>query len=110
MARASLTSSRDFRRVHRSGKKSRVDGITVWAAPTGSGTPGRLGMAVRAATGTAVERNRLRRRVREIFKAYDPMGHDVVVSASKEAAGKNFQELRDVLVAALDRAGAGSSR
>lgn len=109
MARASLTSSRDFRRVYRSGTKSRVDGITVWAAPS-SGTSARLGMAVRATTGTAVERNRLRRRIREIFKTYDATGCDVVVSATREAAGKNFQELKDVLSTALDRVGAGAVR
>jgi ribonuclease P protein component len=62
-------------------------------------------MAVRATSGTAVERNRVRRRVREIFTAVDPSGVDIVVSATREAAGKNFQELKDVLVTALDRAG-----
>ena len=82
----------------------------MWAAPATTGEPARLGMAVRATTGTAVERNRLRRRVREIFRAYDPTSCDVVVSATKDATGKNFQELNEVLSTALDRAGVGRLR
>jgi ribonuclease P protein component len=63
-------------------------------------------MAVRATTGTAVERNRLRRRIRAIFNAHGPRGSDVVVAATRDAAGKNFQELKEILSTALDRAGA----
>ena len=106
MARASITSSRDFRRVYRSGKKARVDGVSVWAAPGPDEGRARLGMAVRASVGTAVDRNRLRRRLREIFRAYGPLtGTDVVIHATREAAGRNFQELEDVTVDALSGAG-----
>jgi ribonuclease P protein component len=107
LARASISSARDFRRVHRTGTKSRIDGITVWAATRPDDGPARLGMSVRATVGNAVERNRLRRRIRAIFQDSDPRpGSDVVVAASKEAAGRNFQELKDVLQQAMSRAGA----
>jgi ribonuclease P protein component len=68
-------------------------------------------MSIRATAGTAVARNKLRRRVREVFRAYEPVpGRDVVVQAGPEATGKNFQELSEVLSAALQRAGVGTAR
>jgi ribonuclease P protein component len=63
-------------------------------------------MSVRATAGGAVERNKLRRRIREIFRAYEPApGRDVVVQAGSEATGRNFQELTEDLGLALSRAG-----
>ena len=63
-------------------------------------------MAIRATAASAVDRNRLRRRTREIVRAFDPApGADVVVAASREAAGKNFQELSSTLIHALEKAG-----
>ena len=106
MALASIRSSRDFRRVYRTGKKVRDDGITLWVAPRPDDGETRLGMSIRAAVGTAVERNRLRRRVREAFRSFDPApGSDVVLAATPEAAGRNFQELKSSLGVALERAG-----
>jgi ribonuclease P protein component len=68
-------------------------------------------MAIRASVGTAVERNRLRRRLRAIFSASELAGgHDVIVQATSQAAGKNFQELAEVVGLALDRAGVRSPR
>lgn len=111
MATSSLRSGRDFRRVYRTGKKVRDDGITVWAAARPDAGETRLGMSIRAAVGTAVERNRLRRRVREAFRSYDPApGSDVVLSASREATGRNFQELQGSLSTVLERAGVGRRR
>ncbi|MEA2517009.1 MAG: ribonuclease protein component [Actinomycetota bacterium] len=110
MARASITSGRDFRRVYRSGTRVREDGVTVWAAPN-EAQVARLGLSIRASVGTAVERNRLRRRVREVFRALEPTpGIDVVVQASPAATGKTFQELADTLKVALTRAGVGIAR
>lgn len=106
MATTSITSSRDFRRVYRTGKKVRDDGITVWVAARPDAGETRLGMSIRAAVGTAVERNRLRRRVKEAFRAYSPEpGADVVLAATREAAGRNFQELQRSVVTVLRGAG-----
>lgn len=106
MARASIRSARDFRRVYRAGSKARSDGITVWAAPREEPGETRLGMSIRATAGSAVERNRLRRRAREIFRAFDPgPDADVVVTASPEAIGRNFQQLSEVMTSAFEKAG-----
>lgn len=111
MAQASLTSGRDFRRVYRSGTRVREDGVTVWVARRDDAADARLGMAIRAGVGTAVERNLLRRRMRAIFRAYEPeAGLDVIVQATGEAAGRNFQKLTEALGLALARAGVRSSR
>lgn len=111
MARASLTSSRDFRRVYRSGRRARDNGITVWAVRRDDDGDARLGMAIRASAGTAVERNRVRRRVRAIFRGYAPeTGRDVVVQATGDTTGKTFQELEEILGVALGRAGVRSLR
>ena len=101
MAPASLSSSRDFRRIYRAGRKAREDGVTVWAAPVPGDQPGRLGIAIRASAGTAVERNRARRRIRAIVRAAGPIDHDLVVATDRSAATASFQELASHLGRAL---------
>lgn len=104
-ALASITSSRDFRRVYRTGTRVRSDGVTLWVVSHGESGPARLGMSVRARAGNAVARNRFRRRTREIMRSTLPPGTEVVVHGDASATGKNFQELTDCLDAALTRAG-----
>ena len=67
----------------------------------------RLGMAISASAGTAVERNRIRRRIRAAF-AHCPVGRDrdVVVRADRTAGTVTFHELVAALQTALDEAGA----
>jgi len=109
--RASLRTGRDFARVYRAGRRARVDGITVWVAPAAEPGTTRVGLTVPGSVGGAVKRNRLRRRLREIVRSYGPVtGTDVVVRADRDAAGKNFQELHDVVSSALDGAGVGEDR
>lgn len=63
-------------------------------------------MAVRAARVTAVARNKVRRRIRAIVRAYEaPPGFDVVIAADADALGRTFQQLQDDLGAALRAAG-----
>lgn len=105
--RSSLARSADFRRVYARGRRARRDGITVWVAPAEDpAQPTRLGLAVRAALGSAATRNRVKRRLRAAFRAYEPpAGFDVVTRAEPELTGKNFQELREHLGDALGAAG-----
>lgn len=107
--RLALARSADFRRVYSAGKRARRDGLTVWVAPAEEPAgETRLGLAVRGSIGTAVVRNRLRRRLRAAFRAYDPVGgFDVVARADESLPGRNFQEMRSDLWAALAAAGLG---
>ncbi len=105
--RLSLARSADFRRVYAAGRRARRDGITVWVAPADQPErPSRLGLAIRASTGTAVVRNRTRRRLRAAYRDYEPAaGYDVVARGDETVTGKNFQEVREHLWAALAAAG-----
>jgi ribonuclease P protein component len=93
--------------VYRAGRKARADGITVWAAPLAGSGPGRLGIAIRATAGTAVERNRARRRIKAIIQGLAPAGHDLIVGADRAATLGSFQELDQHVNAALTAATGG---
>lgn len=107
MPRGSIARSRDFQRVFSTGRRARRDGIVVWAAPaTDPAASSRLGLAVRRSAGNAVTRNRIRRRLRAAFAQSHPVpGYDVVARGELEVAGRNFQEVRKDLAAALRAAG-----
>jgi len=89
-SRGRLSRSADFERVYRHGRSSANRHLVVYAFPTGSaGTP-RLGMSVSRKVGDAVERNQIKRLLREAFAAARgelAEGQDVVVVA-RPAAGE----------------------
>lgn len=106
MGRRSIARHRDFRRVFATGNRARRDGVTVWVAGSDRAEKSRLGLAVRREVGSAVVRNRVKRRLRAAFaEAGVPPGYDVIARADRELAGKNFQEVRAHLVGALAAAG-----
>jgi ribonuclease P protein component len=69
-----------------------------------SGQP-RMGLIVPKFQTSAVARNRLRRRLREVWRrdiqAHQPAG-DLVIRARREAYGASFEELRSQLLAWRD--------
>lgn len=70
--------------------------MTVIVGRNRTGERARLGLAVRSRS--AVTRNRVRRRVKEAFRAASvPEGVDVLVQASEDAAGVEFQKVVDLL-------------
>jgi ribonuclease P protein component len=106
MSTTSLTRARDFSRVHTEGRRARSDGVAIVAAPAGDplATP-RLGLAVGRAAGSAVVRNRIKRRIRAVWRrAEPPLGFDVVVRPSPATAEMPFQDLEEHLKLALTRA------
>ena len=101
----SLRRGEDFRSIGHRGTRARDRGLTVIVAAGTPGEPARLGLTIPRAVGGAVVRNRLRRRLREAWRALEPPpGIDVVVQASSEAVGLSFQELEASLRDALRRA------
>ena len=106
MGAGSLTRGRDFERVRASGRRARSDGIGVIVAPAADpGAPARLGLAVGRGSGTAVTRNRIRRRLRAAWReSKPPPGVEVVMRASPAAATADFQDLVKHMKSALSRA------
>jgi len=86
----------------------------VWAR--GDGAPARVGFAAGRKMGTAVMRNRVRRRLREaVRRAREalPAGVDAVWIGRRPAASMPWQELeaavRELLASAFGKAGSGPS-
>lgn len=55
----------------------------------------------------AVERNKTKRRIREIVKSVDPCfspGHDIVIVAQKEILGKKYTEIKDDITETMKKA------
>lgn len=86
-----LRKSADFKRVQASGHKIVTSHIIVYVAPTPPAEPSpaepcqaRLGLTVSSRVGGSVERNLIKRRLREVFRRLRqslPMGQDWVLIA-----------------------------
>lgn len=75
-----LSGAKAFRRVRREGLRAARGPLVVFARPNGLDHP-RLGLAVPRRAGTAVARNRIKRRLREAFRLMQhemPSGYDLV--------------------------------
>jgi ribonuclease P protein component len=107
-----LSRSADFDRVYREGRSHASRYLVVYSFPRPSADDdARLGVSVGRKVGGAVERNRMKRLLREAFWATAeelPPGHDFVLVARPEAARLADDrgeagieaELRDLLVQA----------
>ena len=99
----------DFEAVVRSGTLSATRLLVLRARRT-DGPITRIGLATPASLGGAVERNRVRRRMRELVRErYGEMGAgwDLLVIMKPDAQSATYDELGAALDAALSRAGVG---
>jgi ribonuclease P protein component len=72
------------------------------------GRPTRLGIAATRKLGIAVERNRAKRRVRELFRQHPaPAGFDIVVVPRRSLVDASFSSLEEEYVATLARVRSG---
>jgi len=82
----------EFRRVYQEGRRRSAPLCVVFFRSNGL-AQSRLGLTVPGAVGNAVLRNRVKRRVREVFRLNQdsiPAGWDIVVNPRKDAAKAPF--------------------
>ncbi len=93
--RGRLSRSADFDRVFRTGRSHAGREFVLYVFPRGDEEQARLGLSVSRKVGGAVERNRVKRLLREAFAAESPrlpLGTDAVVVARTDARALAVRE------------------
>ena len=89
------------------GAKAPATAFVLQALKRRDGGPVRVGFTVSKKVGSAVERNRVRRRLREIVRRAAPVGmrpgHDYVVIGRRAALGQPFDRIIEEFDRALRR-------
>ncbi len=102
----------EFRLNRRSGTSRRSEHFIV-SLSRGPGPGPRLGLTVSRRVGGAVARNRLKRRLREVFRRDRQLfadRTDVVIVALPGSALLGLEEVRTQILGCLERSGTGSRR
>lgn len=85
----------EFRRIYAKGRSGVSPCLVVYCRPNRRRN-NRLGVTVSAKIGHAVVRNRVRRRLREIFRLTQPemkQGYDIIIVARSRAVNATYREL-----------------
>ena len=94
-ARVTVKENGDFRRIYRSGRSAVSGGVVVYCLKNRKGMS-RLGVTVSTKLGHAVVRNRVRRRLRELYRLHKEEllpGYDLIVVARVRAVETDYQKL-----------------
>jgi ribonuclease P protein component len=110
-----LSRSAEFDRVYRHGRSTANRHLALYTFANASVGGPRLGLSVSRKVGGAVERNRVKRLLREAFAQLEqslPSGHDVVIVARPPAGELAEREgltgVRATLTELIDKAGIGA--
>ena len=91
-----LKKNYDFRRAYRKGRSAAEPCLVVYARRNNTGRENRVGYTVSNKLGCAVVRNRVRRRLREIYRLNEQRfrsGYDIVVVARGRSVPADYQRL-----------------
>lgn len=94
-----------FRKLYRRGQSAANRYLVLYCRPNGKGL-NRVGLTVSAKLGHAVVRNRLRRRLREIYRLHEPSfrrGYDLVVVARSRSVEADYHQLEKAYLALARR-------
>ena len=96
----SLKKNYEFRRLYNKGKSSASQLVVVYCMRN-RGNGNRLGLTVSTKIGGAVQRNRVRRRLREIYRLNEEkltQGYDIVIVARVKSRYVGYHELETSLL------------
>ena len=103
----SLKENHLFRRLYQKGKTAADGRLALYVRP--NGRPGnRLGFTVSTKLGHAVVRNRVRRRLREIYRLHESQfrpGWDLVVVVRSRAVDAPYRKLEGAYLSLADKLG-----
>ncbi len=103
---SSLKLNHIFRRLYRT--QGYANGLLVLYARPNRGTTNRVGVTVSKKLGKAVVRNRVRRRIREVYRLNEQQfapGYDIVVVARSRAVTAEFGKLTEAYLSLGKKAG-----
>ena len=104
---ATLKKNYEFHRLYAKGKSAATPFLVVYARRTKR--PGnRIGFTVSTKLGKAVKRNRVRRRLREIYRLHETLlapGTELVVVARGRAVTATYRQLETAFLSACKKLG-----
>ena len=103
----SLKLNHIFRRLYHKGKSAAGKYLVIYCRKNGS-RENRIGLTVSAKLGHAVVRNRIRRRLREIYRLHENRfqpGWDIVVVARSRAVDAPYKKLEGAYLHLADKLG-----
>jgi ribonuclease P protein component len=110
----SLKKNYEFKRLYNKGKSAASQCAVVYCKRNGS-TENRLGVTVSTKLGGAVQRNRIRRRLKEVYRLNEKTllsGYNIVIVARMKSRFTGFSELESSVLSLFRKlnliAGAGS--
>ncbi len=104
---ASIKKNYEFRRLYSKGKSAATPLLVVYVRKTRKDT-NQLGITVSTKVGKAVVRNRIRRRLREIYRLNESRidrGLQLVVVARVRASAASYRQLEDAFLRACGKLG-----
>ena len=104
---SSLKKNHEFKRLYNKGKSAVSQFAVVYIRRNGK-QENRLGITVSTKVGNAVHRNKVRRRLKEIYRLNEEklaLGYDVVVVARVRSRYAGYRELNSSVVALFKKLG-----
>jgi ribonuclease P protein component len=94
-----LLNRKDFVNLNRTGKRYRTDHFTIIIQKNGLGIT-RLGITASKKIGNSVKRNRVKRRIKEVYrlnKNQFPDQYDIVIIPKRQAVELEFSQIQEEL-------------